>query len=120
MQFLLDTCAILRYAQGSDELPTSIRNLMEREICYYSIASLWEVAIKQKLGKLDLNFSVVELAECCSDAGFIQLKMTPEQIERTKSLDFIHSQPLKRSLCERKIRTFAFFVHSVPQKAKTV
>lgn len=40
MQFLLDTCAILRYAQGSDELPTSILNLMEREICYYSIASL--------------------------------------------------------------------------------
>ena len=26
MQFLLDTCAIFRYAQGSDELPTSIRN----------------------------------------------------------------------------------------------
>ena len=32
----------------------------------------------------------------------------------------ILSRPLKRSLCERKIRTFAFFVHSVPQKAKTV
>ena len=103
MQFLLDTCAILRYAQGSDELPTSIRNLMEREICYYSIASLWEVAIKQKLGMLDLNFSVVELAECCSDAGFIQLKMTPEQIERTKSLDFIHRDPFDRLIVSQAL-----------------
>ena len=33
---------------------------------------------------------------------------------------WLPSRPLKRSLCERKIRTFAFFVHSVPQKAKTV
>ena len=96
MQFLLNTCAILRYVQGSDELPLSIKNLMEREVCFYSITSLWEVAIKQKLGKLDANFSVLELAKCCSDAGFIQLKMTPEQIENTKSLEFIHRDSFDR------------------------
>lgn len=96
MQFLLDTCAILWYAQGSSELPHSIKDLMERELCFYSIASLWEIAIKQKLGKINPGFSVVEEAKLCADAGFVQLRMTPEHIERTKSLELIHRAPFDR------------------------
>ena len=32
----------------------------------------------------------------------------------------LNSRPLKRSLCERKIRTFAFSIHSFPLKETTV
>ena len=53
MKYLVDTHAILWYAQGSSELSSIAKTLMENEECFYSIASLWEIAIKQKLGKLD-------------------------------------------------------------------
>ena len=43
------------------------------------------------------------MAKCCSDAGFIQLKMTPEQIECTKSLEFIHRDPFDRLIVSQAL-----------------
>ena len=54
MRYLLDTHAILWCAQGDDSLPDSVRTIMRDEDCSYSIASLWEIAIKQSLNKLDI------------------------------------------------------------------
>lgn len=71
---------------------------MESEDCYYSVASLWEIAIKQKLGKLDATVTVLELDEMCKNAGFIQIITKPIHIEKTKSLDFIHRDPFDRLL----------------------
>ena len=98
MRFLLDTHAILWYAQGSAELSETARQLMEREECFYCAASLWEIALKQKLGKLDASLSVVELDEFCRSAGFIPFAIQPPHIEWTKSLDFIHRDPFDRLL----------------------
>lgn len=98
MKFLLDTHAILWYAQGSAELSENALRLMEQEECFYCVASLWEIAIKQKLGKLDTSLSVVELDEFCRSAGFRPFAINPHHIERTKSLDFIHRDPFDRLL----------------------
>ena len=38
MKYLLDTHAILWYAQGSDELSSTAKTLMENEECFYSMA----------------------------------------------------------------------------------
>jgi PIN domain nuclease of toxin-antitoxin system len=96
MKYLLDTHAILWYAQGSDELSKTALSLMENEECFYSIASLWEIAIKQKLEKLDSAFSILELDELCKNTGFTQIKTEPYHIEKTKTLDFIHRDPFDR------------------------
>lgn len=77
MKFLLDTHAILWYAQGSAELSENALRLMEQEECFYCVASLWEIAIKQKLGKLDTSLSVVELDEFCRSAGFRPFAIRP-------------------------------------------
>ena len=53
MKYLLDTHTILWYAQGNTEISEQLRSLIESEECFYSIASLWEIAIKQKLQKLE-------------------------------------------------------------------
>lgn len=97
MRYLLDTHALLWYVQGT-QLPQRVKDIMEKEECFYSIASLWEIAIKQKLGRLDASFSISELADVCSLAGFAQLEIKPDHIERTKSLDFIHRDPFDRLL----------------------
>ncbi len=98
MEFLLDTHTILWYAQGSEELSADALRLLEREECFYCAASLWEIAIKQKLGKLDAALSVVELDALCRRAGFAPFTVQPRHIERTKSLEFIHRDPFDRLL----------------------
>ena len=40
MKYLLDTHAILWYAQGNEELSKNALSLMETEECFYSMASL--------------------------------------------------------------------------------
>ena len=98
MKYLLDTHTILWYAQGSSELSENARSLMEGEFCLYSMASLWEIAIKQKLGKLDGTLTASELDELCKNAGFRQIPINAFQVEITKTLDFIHRDPFDRLL----------------------
>ena len=49
MEYLLDTHVILWCAQGNENLPARVCAIMRDEECVYSIASLWEIAIKQSL-----------------------------------------------------------------------
>ena len=65
-KYLLDTHAILWYFQGNENLPKKIRTIIESKSCFYSIISFWEIAIKQKLGKLDSSFSIQELESMCT------------------------------------------------------
>ncbi len=98
MRYLVDTHALLWYAQGSDELSQTAKSIMEREGCFYSMASLWEIAIKQKLGKLDNSLSIVELERFCTEASFHVLYARAEYMEETKTLPFIHRDPFDRLL----------------------
>ena len=98
MNYLLDTHAILLYAQGNQELSQKAKAIMENEQCFYSYASFWEIAIKQKLGKLDNALAIPELEELCKNSGFIQLPTISQYVEHTKSLDFIHRDPFDRLL----------------------
>ncbi|MBQ6450048.1 type II toxin-antitoxin system VapC family toxin [bacterium] len=98
MKYLIDTHALIWYAQGNNELSNVALELMENEECYYGVASLWEIAIKQKLGKIDDQLSIVELDDFCGRCGFMHLPLTAEGIEITKSLDFIHRDPFDRLL----------------------
>ena len=98
MNYLLDTHAILLYAQGNQELSQKAKAIMENEQCFYSIASFWEIAIKQKLGKLDNALTIPELEELCKNSGFVQLPTISQYVEHTKSLDFIHRDPFDRLL----------------------
>ena len=55
MKILLDTHALLWFINGSSQLSTDAKNLLESEVdLLLSIASLWEIAIKTSLGKLTL------------------------------------------------------------------
>ena len=98
MKYLLDTHTILWYAQGNTEISEQVRSLIESEECFYSIASLWEIAIKQKLQKLDGKLTITELNEFCKEAGFLQIPTSAYHLEKTKNLDFIHRDPFDRLL----------------------
>jgi len=68
MRYLLDTHAILWYVDASQEFPLELKDLMESSECLYSIASLWEIAIKQSLGRLNRAISIADYDNICRAA----------------------------------------------------
>ena len=56
MRLLLDTSSFLWFVAGSDKLSRKARELMENfdNELVLSMASLWEIAIKVSIGKLEL------------------------------------------------------------------
>jgi PIN domain nuclease of toxin-antitoxin system len=55
MKILIDTHAFLWFVNGSSQLSTDAKSLLESEVdLLLSVASLWEIAIKTSLGKLTL------------------------------------------------------------------
>jgi PIN domain nuclease of toxin-antitoxin system len=69
---LLDTHAFLWFLSGSRELSNRaklhIENPQNRK--FISIASFWEIAIKNSLGKLKLDMPFKELKYITSNSGF--------------------------------------------------
>ena len=55
MRLLLDTQVILWWLLDDPRLGTTTRELLAANPCLVSVASLWEVAIKHRLGKLDVT-----------------------------------------------------------------
>ena len=98
MRYLLDTHAILWCAQGNECLPSGVRAIIRDEECFYSVASLWEIAIKQSLGKLDTELSLSELDEQCQLAGLRRIAIDIAHLERIKTLPDVHRDPFDRLL----------------------
>lgn len=57
MQHLLDTRTIIWFINGDKELSGKAKQIIEKDSAanYVSVASLWEIAIKISLGKLELH-----------------------------------------------------------------
>lgn len=98
MSYLLDTHAILWYFQDDKNLSPNARHLIDSEQCYFSYASLWEIAIKQSLGKLNYSKSIPAIFEELLKEGFLPLEITVESMEKIKELPFIHKDPFDRIL----------------------
>lgn len=96
--YLLDTHAIIWYVSGSDELSPWVRNLMETKRCFFSYASLWEIAIKQARGTLEFDIEIPYLKNVLENEGFIYLAPTEYDAERYKKLPGIHKDPFDRLL----------------------
>jgi PIN domain nuclease of toxin-antitoxin system len=58
--FLLDTHIVLAVlGQGSVVIPQTMKNaLSENTASFVSVATIWEIAIKSRLGKIDLTMHV--------------------------------------------------------------
>jgi len=97
MRLLLDTSAVLLALSEPERLSTAARNAIEdpASIVLVSAASVWEIAIKRSLGKLEAPESVVDAIR---DAGFETLDITPEHAERAGGLPPHHRDPFDRML----------------------
>lgn len=57
---------------------------------------MWEIAIKQSIGKLEINESIESIAQICEKEGFYILSIKPSHLDYLKKLPQIHSDPFDR------------------------
>ena len=100
MRYLIDTHVIIWLATDSYELPESIKELIEHSEndIYICSASLWEIAIKMNLGKLDLKQPFDKLLLDIKTYGFNVLQVEDEYLSKLLELPYIHKDPFDRLL----------------------
>ena len=95
--YLLDTHAMLWYLRDSPELSASAHALIDNaEYVAVSIASFWEIAIKQSVGKMQFCMTIPELESLCLDRDIQVLPIQSVVLEQIKSLPKIHGDPFDR------------------------
>jgi PIN domain nuclease of toxin-antitoxin system len=105
MNALLDTHAVLWYLQGNSTLSANAKNIIDRKEgeLYFSIASLWEIAIKQGLGKLQLQRPFQDLEPALAQLNIQILSITFSDTETYLSLPLHHRDPFDRILVAQAI-----------------
>ena len=97
MRLLLDTHVFLWAVAGSPRLKAPTRRLIEAaEQVYVSAASIWEVAIKARLGKIDADAQA--LAEVIEASGFRELPVSIAHAAGVAQLPLHHHDPFDRLL----------------------
>jgi PIN domain nuclease of toxin-antitoxin system len=105
VKLLLDTHLLLWTAEGSRRLSRIARTLIndpDNEVVF-SVASLWEIAIKRSLGRDDFQLDPRLLRRGLLDNGYVELPITSEHALATDSLPSIHKDPFDRILIAQAI-----------------
>lgn len=101
MQFLLDTNVLIALVDGRlDALDRSSRDAVTSPaaVNHVSVASLWEIAIKIRLGKLALSVSPRLLPELIERMGLVMLVINPEHVLATVEPEPATRDPFDRLL----------------------
>ncbi len=97
MRLLLDTHMFLWSVLGSRRLPGKAKALIqEAEEVFVSAASLWEIAIKTRLGRLDADPQ--DLLQAIPESGFLELPITARHAAQVERLPDHHRDPFDRIL----------------------
>lgn len=100
MKLLLDTHVLLWAAGAPRRLPRAARALLEDAAneLLFSAASLWEVAIKQQLGREDFRVDARLLRRGLLDNGYAELPVTGAHAVALDLLPPLHKDPFDRML----------------------
>ncbi len=100
MNFLLDTHLLLWTAGAPDRLSGEARELIAdpANTLFFSTASLWEIAIKQGLGRDDFRVDARRLWRLLLANGYRELAVAGEHAVLVVNLPAIHKDPFDRML----------------------
>ena len=105
MKLLLDTHLLLWAAKGFENLPPEAQALMsdtENEL-FFSVASLWEIVIKNGLSRKDFQVDPRLLRRGLLDNGYTELPIISEHAVAISALPPIHKDPFDRLLIAQAI-----------------
>jgi PIN domain nuclease of toxin-antitoxin system len=97
MRLLLDTHVFLWAVTANRRLKSSAREFLSRaDAVYVSAASLWEIAIKTRLGKIEADAAF--LVDAIDSSGFHELAVSAHHAAAVANLPLHHSDPFDRLL----------------------
>ena len=103
MRVLLDTNILYWWFYDTPRLsPSTLALVQQAEAVFVSSASLWEIAIKFRLGKIKSHPG--ELLELIKPTDFIELPVTFDHTARVADLPLLHADPFDRLLIAQAIR----------------
>lgn len=97
MRFLLDTHFLLWWLNDDPLLGDRARELIAtpENLIFFSAASVWEIRIKEAIGKLDIPD---EFADTLAAQAFEPLAVTPGHAHALRSMPLHHRDPFDRML----------------------
>lgn len=101
MAYLIDTQILIWSLVSPHKLIKPVKNILEAESIFFSQISFFEIAIKQKLGKMpDFDFSTEVLVELLEQDGFNFLSLDNKHIQAYAEIPLLpnHRDPFDRLL----------------------
>ncbi|HEV7768041.1 MAG TPA: type II toxin-antitoxin system VapC family toxin [Thermoanaerobaculia bacterium] len=100
MKLLLDTQLLLWAAGQPERLSSAARKQLSnsRNELFFSAASIWEITIKNSLGRDDFRVEPRLLRRGLLDNGYTELPVTSEHAVNVDSLPLLHKDPFDRIL----------------------
>lgn len=100
MKLLLDTHLLLWTAAEPSKLPKKVRSLILQNDndLFFSAASIWEIAIKSRLGREDFDVDAHLLRRGLVDNGYLELSINVEHALAVMALPPLHKDPFDRML----------------------
>ena len=97
MRLLIDTQIFIWTVLDNDKLGVKARQIMlgAREV-FVSAVSIWEIAIKAKIGKLEGDPD--EFVEAIEESGFRELMISAKHAAKVHELPLYHRDPFDRLL----------------------
>ena len=102
MQILLDTHIVWWHIYEPKRLPLMARQMiLEAEAIFVSSASIWEIAIKSRLGKISANPQ--RILDRIGPSGFLELPVLSRHAVLVADLPLYHADPFDRILIAQAI-----------------
>ncbi|MEM6261736.1 MAG: type II toxin-antitoxin system VapC family toxin [Bacteroidota bacterium] len=99
MGYLLDTHTLLWYIQGDSKLSNRAKGVIsESDEVIVSIVSLWEIAIKSNLGKLEFADDISQIRKDIEVLGFDLVNISIDSLDTYQKLPLHHRDPFDRLL----------------------
>ncbi|MES2345205.1 MAG: type II toxin-antitoxin system VapC family toxin [Chlamydiota bacterium] len=109
MKLLLDTHIFLWSVLDNRKLTKKAKSIItQAEKVYVSSASIWEIAIKQGLKKIDGDLS--QLIQAITDSGFYELPVRTAHAAMILQLPNLHRDPFDRLLIAQAKAEPLFFL----------
>ncbi len=120
MKLLLDTQLLLWAAGQPERLSATARKQINnpKNELLFSAASLWEIAIKNSLGRQDFRVAPRLLRRGLLDNGYVELPVTSQHAENIDGLAPLHKDPFDRLLLAQALTEGVTLLTSDAQLAK--
>jgi PIN domain nuclease of toxin-antitoxin system len=102
--FLLDAHTFIWLTENDASLPNDLKIRIDTaDLVYVSIASLWEIAIKLRIGKLSLQQSYETIGSAIDTSDILMLPISFADTVQIRNLPLHHRDPFDRMLVAQAI-----------------